>query len=109
MTQPCGCCSGMAGDSPDDRSDFPPPMGRNPDLNASSVLPIEKRALRVMVSDRVRTGKAIHPKAISYVHIVLLFDLSGFTIFLCIVTGTGQWATRASVIDMCDKVRISSH
>ena len=49
----------MAGEHPDDRSDFPPPMGSNPDLNASSVLPIEKRALRVMVSDRVRSGKRI--------------------------------------------------
>eukprot|EP01036_Dinobryon_divergens_P028137 gene28137-37035_t len=65
--------TGMAGEHPDDRTDFPPPMGKNPDLNASSVHPIEKRDLRVMVSDRVRSG-------------------------------TGQWATRASVIEMCDKV-----
>ena len=47
----------MAGDHPDDRTDFPPPMGKNPDLNASSVHPIEKRDLRVIVSDRVRSGK----------------------------------------------------
>ena len=51
----------MAGEHPDDRSDFPPPMGKNPDLNASSVVDIEKRLLRVMVSDRVRSGRA-NPK-----------------------------------------------
>mmetsp|Transcript_24899 Transcript_24899/g.34237 ORF Transcript_24899/g.34237 Transcript_24899/m.34237 type:complete len:223 (-) Transcript_24899:43-711(-) len=66
----------MAGDNPDDRSDFPPPMGTNLNFNTNvnnTIRPILKRPLKVMVSDRVRSG-------------------------------TGQWATRASVIAMCEAV-----
>jgi hypothetical protein len=101
----------MAGEHPDDRTDFPPPMGKNPDLNASSVHLIEKRDLvKEFVKTRIMNVSYTAQSFGSQTFIILAtiffvrMELTYPMAYIILVAGTGQWATRASVIEMCDKV-----